>query len=68
MLLEEYHPTKRHAIKNLELFDLIPMDILDDIYIWLVGIEHIVNIMAVIPQINSPFLCMATYHYWDRFL
>ena len=47
------------------------MDILNDIDIWLIGLEHNDNLKAFVNLIKSPYnpvLHMRTYKDWDRYL
>ena len=65
--LEEGCPTNRRATQKGTLLNLIPMDLIFGLSYLNIGS----NLKYLMPQINSlcnPFLCMATYQYWDQFL
>ena len=47
------------------------MDIINDIDIWLVGLEHSVKFKVLVILINNPhnlILRMSTYQDWDNFM
>ena len=70
-LIGDSRPTKWRSIKKGTLFYLFPTDILNDIDIWLVGLEHSVKLKAFMMQINIPlntFPHLCAYKYWDSFL
>ena len=54
MLLEYDVPPKIHKLKKGVFFDLLPMDILNEIYDWLIGLEHIDKFKTVVVCIKIP--------------
>ena len=44
----EEHPAKRRAINKYKLFNLLPTSILNVIEIWIVGLEHSINLKSTV--------------------
>ena len=64
MLIEEGCPTKRQGLKEVMLFNLLPMGIPNDINILIVGLEYSIKLKAVVTHIKStrnPVLNMCAY-------
>ena len=70
-LLEEDLPTKINTPEKGKLFGLIPVDVLNDIIIWLIRLENNNKFMTYVACIKiprNPVLHMRTYKYWQHYL
>ena len=66
-LLEKGCPEKICAIKKGTLSYLLPTDILNVMYMWIIGIEYHDKLKALVMQINNQLntvLRVPTYHNW----
>ena len=71
MLLEEGHPTKRYTFGKYTVFDLLTLNILNDIDIHIIGLEWIDKLKAIVTRIKityNPFLRMSIYKDWQQYI
>ena len=68
---KNYGPTKRHKLEKGTLFDLLPMDIINDIDYWIIGLEHNDKLQTIVTRIKiprNPVLRMCSHTHWMAYL
>ena len=71
MFLDTACPEKKFALRKGSLSDLLPMDMIHNIFMWLVRLKHRKKLNAVLLQLNSPpnyVLCIDANQAWKSTL